>query len=333
MDRMISVIVCTYNQQDSIGETLDSILTQKTTLPIEIVVGEDCSTDKTRQVCRQYRERYPDIIRLVENKRNKGLMDNYFDCLMQCRGMYVADCAGDDRWTDELKLEKEAKILDRYQDVGIVHTNWQFRNREDGSTWASPPPKRKDFISDGQEYLEDILVQTYRPAIHLCTSMYRADWAKEEHDAHPEFFRNRTYPCEDVQLAYFLAARGKVAYIDEVTLDYSWGGESISNPKNHARQFDFCLRTTQLSYDLASRHGKTSKLLQEFFSMRAAALMMHAFRAYDKQLRLTSISAARKWNVPTNAWMNTIKLATSNPVTWKSALVLRKIVVTLKHIL
>ena len=53
---IISVIVCTYNQEDTIGRTLDSILAQKCHLPIEIVIGEDGSTDGTLAVCQQYQK-------------------------------------------------------------------------------------------------------------------------------------------------------------------------------------------------------------------------------------------------------------------------------------
>ena len=65
MEDKISVIVTTYNQEDTIGRTLNSILAQKCHLPIEIIIGEDCSTDNTRSVCENYAQRYPHIIRLM----------------------------------------------------------------------------------------------------------------------------------------------------------------------------------------------------------------------------------------------------------------------------
>ena len=79
MEELISVIVCTYNQESTIGRTLDSILMQQCHLPIEIVIGEDCSTDSTLAVCQDYARRFPDQIRLFANPQNKGIIDNYFD--------------------------------------------------------------------------------------------------------------------------------------------------------------------------------------------------------------------------------------------------------------
>ena len=105
MEEMISVVVVTYNQAATIGRTLDSILMQQCHVPFEIVIGEDCSTDDTRAICQNYAEKHPDIIRLICNERNKGIVDNYYDCLLTCRGKYIADCAGDDFWIDTQKLE------------------------------------------------------------------------------------------------------------------------------------------------------------------------------------------------------------------------------------
>ena len=132
MENKISVIVATYNQEDTIGRTLDSILMQQCHVPYEIVIGEDCSTDSTRTVCQEYAKKHPDVIRLFANQKNKGLIDNYFDCLLACEGQYIAECAGDDFWTDPLKLEKEVTILEEHPEVTLVHTDWCRYNERRG---------------------------------------------------------------------------------------------------------------------------------------------------------------------------------------------------------
>ena len=112
MNNCISVVVVTYNQEQTIGRALDSILMQKCHLPIEICIGDDCSTDATQIVCERYATRFPDIIHYHRNDRNKGVIDNYYDTLLACNGQFVADCAGDDFWVDPLKLEKEVRLLE-----------------------------------------------------------------------------------------------------------------------------------------------------------------------------------------------------------------------------
>ena len=78
MENLISVVVCTYNQEDTIARTLDSILMQQCHVPFEIIIGEDCSTDQTLSVCETYANKYPDKIHILANKENKGVIDNYF---------------------------------------------------------------------------------------------------------------------------------------------------------------------------------------------------------------------------------------------------------------
>ena len=119
---------------------------QKCRLPIEIVVGDDASTDGTRAVCEDYARRYPDIVRLMPAAPNKGMVDNYFDCMLACRGKYIADCAGDDYWTDPKKLDKEVEIMEADPSVTIVHTNWRTYNEDthetkDNAVEQFPAPK------------------------------------------------------------------------------------------------------------------------------------------------------------------------------------------------
>ena len=168
---MVSVIVVTYNQEKTIGRTLDSILMQQCHLPIEIVIGEDGSTDGTRAICQQYAEKYPDVIRLMEDKGNQGIVDNYFDCLLACKGEYIADCAGDDFWTDPHKLEKEVHEMESDERVTLVHTAWNYYDELTGVTTKAQTPYHYEYKTDGKKLLTDIITQTRFPVIHLCTSL------------------------------------------------------------------------------------------------------------------------------------------------------------------
>ena len=67
---LVSVCVITYNQADYIGECIESILAQETTFPFEIIIGEDNSTDGTRELCKKYADENPDKIRLFLKRNN-----------------------------------------------------------------------------------------------------------------------------------------------------------------------------------------------------------------------------------------------------------------------
>ena len=318
---LISVIVCAYNQEDTIGRTLDSILSQKCHLPIEIVIGEDCSTDRTLAVCQQYQEQHPDTIRILANKPNKGLVRNYFDCLCACRGKYIADCAGDDFWIDNQKLEQESRILEQDEGVGIVHTDWL---RYDERTGRQSSPEGEG----GEVALVDILMPKERPAIHLCTSLYRYDWVRQAMHDYPQFFDPDTYQCEDVQIAFFLARMGKVAYIDKPTLAYTCGNSSISNPNNEEKQFLFWANTTRLSFDLAQTFGIHDAQLDQFFQARIHKLLMHAFRSGMPSLKAKAMEMQQEMNVADNRQTRFAKILLL-PIVWPAMRTLRTVIKSL----
>ena len=120
---LISVVVICYNQEKTIGRALDSILAQKTKYPFEIIIGEDASPgDNTRAVCEEYAQRYPEVISLLPQTANKGLLKNYSDCLDQCQGEYIATCTGDDWWHNPEKLQLQVSFLQDHPEYGVVHT-------------------------------------------------------------------------------------------------------------------------------------------------------------------------------------------------------------------
>lgn len=286
---MISVIVCTYNQQDTIRRTLDSILSQECHLPIEIVVGEDCSTDGTLSVVERYREEHPGVVRIMTGQQRKGFVRNYFDCLRACQGQYIADCSGDDFWTDNHKLEKASLILETNHDVGIVHTDWQRYDETTGTLSSPGKPRFSPGIIDGRAMLADILMPVERPAIHLCTALYRSDWIRRAMEEYPWYFDADAYLCEDIQITFMLARMGKVCFLPEATLAYSSGGTSISNPDSEEKHFRFWANTTRLSFRLARDFNIQSKQLDRFFQARLHKLLMHAFRSGKPCLKADAI--------------------------------------------
>ncbi len=93
---------------------------QRTGFDVEIVLGEDYSTDGTREICKAYQEKYPDRIRMLDRGANLGMCRNIFGSLQECRGQYTAVLDGDDYWTDPLKLQKQYDYLERQQDKNMV---------------------------------------------------------------------------------------------------------------------------------------------------------------------------------------------------------------------
>ena len=334
MDKpLISVIVLTYNQEDTIARTLDSVLAQRCSAPFEVVVGDDCSTDGTRHICEAYAKQHPDTIRLMPAAANKGVVDNYYDCFEACRGEYIADCAGDDFWTDNLKLEKEWKVLAANAGVTVVHTNW---NRYYEDTKREVANKEVPFaqpVTKGTLMLESIITQTTAPVIHLCTAMYRAKVLRDFYNTNRALLRNKEFGCEDLQIAFVLAHLGDVAYLPDTTLDYSVGHTSVSCQPDSAQQFRFVQRTASLSWLLASHFNLDTPRTRAFFALKSYELLMHAFRCGNTSLRDEALKYAATWQVVPGMKAKCVTCITKYLPLWKAALLLRKRVVGLKRAL
>ncbi len=125
-DMMVSVSMITYNHEKYIAEAIEGVVMQKTDFPFELVIGEDLSTDKTRAICIEYQNKYPDIIRLRLNNPNQGMMLNWINNIESGQGKYIALCDGDDYWTDPYKLQKQVDFMESNPDFAMcshkVHT-------------------------------------------------------------------------------------------------------------------------------------------------------------------------------------------------------------------
>ncbi|MEM9283136.1 MAG: glycosyltransferase [Verrucomicrobiota bacterium] len=114
---VISVWMITFNQQDLIEEAIDSVLFQEFTQPIELVIGDDCSTDGTLEILLDYQEKYPENIRVLKALTNLGqrfgkkYQPNVVRTLAACRAPLIALLEGDDKWITESKLEDQYDLL------------------------------------------------------------------------------------------------------------------------------------------------------------------------------------------------------------------------------
>ncbi len=125
-DPKLSVILIAYNHGPYIRKALEGIFMQETDFPFEVIVGEDCSTDNTRDIIREFDERYPGKMRLLFREKNLGRPTlNVYDTSMMASGEYLAYLEGDDYWTDPLKLKKQVSFLEEHPDY--MGTNCSFR--------------------------------------------------------------------------------------------------------------------------------------------------------------------------------------------------------------
>jgi glycosyltransferase involved in cell wall biosynthesis len=132
---------------------------------MEIVIGDDCSTDGTRAILRQFQDKYPEIILILPPEKNLGLPKNLKRCLDACTGSYIAICEGDDYWTDVYKLQKQKEYLELHQDFSMCFSALMLYF-EDTNTFVPHITPNKDVLNT-----QDLIERNYIANFSCC--MYR----------------------------------------------------------------------------------------------------------------------------------------------------------------
>lgn len=123
---LVSIACITYNHEKYISDAIEGFLMQKTNFNFEILINDDASIDKTAEIIRKYEKQYPDIIKPIyqsENQFSKGVNIDYEFIQKRAKGKYIAECEGDDYWTDPYKLQKQVDYMESHSNCSICfHT-------------------------------------------------------------------------------------------------------------------------------------------------------------------------------------------------------------------
>ncbi len=193
----------TYNHKRYLAQAIDSILMQTVNFDYEVVIGEDCSTDSTREVAIGFQRRFPDRIHLELRERNLGVITNFVKTLQACQGQYIALLEGDDYWVSDHKLQKQVDFLDDYPECAICFHNatnvYEDSNQEPHNC---VPADQKEIST-----LKDLLVSNFIPT---CSVMFRRSLFSE----FPDWYH--LLEMGDWPLHMLNAQHGKIGYINEV---------------------------------------------------------------------------------------------------------------------
>lgn len=185
-EKTVVVIRCiTYNHIDYIQQCLEGFVMQQTTFPFVAIVHDDASTDGTAKIVSEYAEKYPDIIIPIiesENQWSKhdGSLKRIMDCACEESGAkYIAECEGDDYWTDPLKLQKQVDFLESHPDYSLCFHRAEVQNETNinVSLHSDCVTNREYFAND---FLSDWIVPTasiiYRKDIVERVVVKHQDW-------------------------------------------------------------------------------------------------------------------------------------------------------------
>ncbi|HOY33071.1 MAG TPA: glycosyltransferase [Bacteroidales bacterium] len=177
-DPMVQVQTITYQHGPYIRDCIEGILMQKTTFPFEYLIGEDCSTDGTREIVLEYAQKYPGRIRVITADENMGMMGNIRRCRMASRGKYIALCEGDDYWTDPYKLQKQVDFLENNPDVAITYHDASRVDNNKNIIEESllPEDRKRDFSSE--ELKKGIWIMTNTMCFRNVVDQYPENYFK-----------------------------------------------------------------------------------------------------------------------------------------------------------
>lgn len=224
---LVSICCITFNHDLYIRQCIDGFLIQKTTFPIEILIHDDASTDKTADIIREYEEKYPNIIKpiyQIENQYSKNVSINRVYQYSRAKGKYIALCEGDDYWIDPLKLQKQVDFLEENQEYGMCHTNFSL---VEGKRFS------KVIKKDDDNYLTDILEGNYQ--IGTLTVLFR----KSIYNSIPKYYSNKDFLMGDLPLWIEIASVSKIKYLDDITAKYRVLANSASHSLNIEKELQF----------------------------------------------------------------------------------------------
>ena len=223
---VVSVMMFTYNHERYLAEAIAGVLRQKTDFPIELLIGDDCSTDGTAAVALQAQRDHPGQIRVIMSAGNTGLLGNNARLIRASRAEFIAYCDGDDYWTDPGKLQRQIDYLRSHADVGAVHSDFDHILWRDGEWRKRADTLRRRYrglrVPEGNIFpvlLRGNFIQT-------CTLCVRAHFAKECLD---QGGLQDGFSVNDWPLCLYIAAHSKIAYMPSSTAVYRKVSGSITN--------------------------------------------------------------------------------------------------------
>jgi len=225
----LSIVLLTYNHEKYIAQALESILMQKVDFDYEVIVCEDCSTDKTRDIILQYADKFKNI-KLCFNKKNYGAVFTWMMSKYNCSdAKYIALLEGDDYWTDPDKLQQQVDFLDKNDDfVGCAHNTEVFYEKEQRRVKMN-----EDNVIKSVNEISDIIEGKFysHTASYVWRNIFKEGYPKE-------MFYNET-AWGDWLLSMLYAKNGKIKYIDKVMSCYRVTGNGVwSKLSEQQKQFN-----------------------------------------------------------------------------------------------
>lgn len=278
----VSVLVTFYNQETCVDRALGSVMAQDIEEPIEVLVGDDGSSDGTWVAIQSWIERYPETIRAFRMSREDGVKNpiarasrNRLALTLQAKGCYVVYLDGDDYFPDNSKLRKQSDILDSRVDCGSCAHNFEYVDELGKRISLAYPEKAGDF----EMSFDDFWSTAY---LHASCFMFRMP-SREIID--------KADGCnfDDNTIVYLLAQERSIRFLNSVMFSYVQKQGSTWNSMDILKR----VLANQRDYAFEVRVGKKtlySSMVRHSFEFLSLALFsrrrLQEYSSYVEQLGL-----------------------------------------------
>ncbi len=320
----VSVCIITYNHEKFIATAIDSVICQSTNFEYELVIGDDCSTDKTRDILVEYLKRHPEKIRLFLRKENIGAMQNFINTIKACKGEYIAMLEGDDYWTDRYKLHKQVDFLEKNSDYGLVHSDYDIFYQDNTRRCTSVNKSNDKSISVGNVYNE-LLIRNF-----ICTPtvLFRGSFIRDSNFFNSLIIHN--WLLGDWPMWLEISAKSKVGYIDTSMATYRMHQGSITNHSSKLARFEFIKSMYSMRMYFISKYGYAGKTKDEFDLDYHRVILHNCYYTRERELARSSYHFLKSKGFGYNLITIFEYLGLVVPVLWLTARICARIMIFLR---
>lgn len=233
-----------YMHEAFLRQAIEGVLAQETDFPIELVIGEDNSRDRTREIALEYQSKHPDIIRVIISETNVGMHENCRRTFAACRGSYIALCEGDDFWTDSRKLQMQCSYLESQPECMLCFHTVKLLSTKAGAPLEEWRPSEERI----EWTIEDILAANFISSPSVC-------FRNSTKSKFPSWIFDPELPMVDWPLFVWLLQKGTAHWHAEPMATYRvHNGGSWNSASERERIFKFLTFHTKIQAHIDDIH-------------------------------------------------------------------------------
>lgn len=273
---LVSVCIITYRHEKYIRQSIESALEQRLNCTWEIIIADDYSPDGTRDILLEYKQKYPDLIRLLLQEKNVGGGRNFTDLLSAAKGKYIAYLEGDDYWADPGKLQRQINFLEANPDYGFVSTDASFFIERDHKMVTYPLIFPRD-----TDITIELLLKKNR--VISLTSVFRTDVFSQSSGI-LTVAEDRKWKMGDYPLWLEMAGKTKLRYMNSRSGVYRVLQNSVTGRHDVSKNRLFEESVYEVQKYFIERFGISSRrLIRSIEGSHSTTMLRLALRSRDKK--------------------------------------------------